>query len=274
MAGLETSGNGRARVAAGVHDVPAVVVLGLVEKCLDTRLCEAPCTSVERLFLAPDNLLCVGVRVEVLLKLLPWEGVELLNTSDGNVLEAAGFTLLNERSVHLTCAENDTVDLLVRADGTSLMGRVTNNPFEVRLASELFDVRAGKRVAEKGLGEEHDERLAELAVHLTTKDVEDVRRLGQVSNLDVAVLVLAIELLGGWEHARVLVDELEVTLHTSGRVLRTLSIVTVGQAKHKTRSLQPLHLTRCDELIDDDLCGVGKITELGFPHDKRVRRRQ
>ena len=215
MAGLQTSSDGGARVAAGVHDVPAVVVLGLVEQRLDTRLCEAPCTSVERLLLAPDDLLCVGVRVEVLLELLPWEGVELLDTGDGNVLEAAGFTLLDERGVHLTCAEDDTVDLLVRADGTRLVGKVADNPFEVRFASELLDARAGKRVTEKGLGEEHDERLAELAVHLATKDVEDVRRLGQVGNLDVAVLVLAIKLLGRGEDAGVLVDELEVTLHTS-----------------------------------------------------------
>jgi hypothetical protein len=57
--------------------------------------------------------------------------------------------------------------------------------------------------------------LAELSVHLSSQDVEQIRRRGHVSNLHVAVLMLTIELVGGREDARVFVAKLEVSLHTA-----------------------------------------------------------
>ena len=43
---------------------------------------------------------------------------------------------------------------------------------EVGVANKVREVRAGKRVAEEGLREEADQRLAEVAVDLATKEVE------------------------------------------------------------------------------------------------------
>src|SRR5262245_4577397 len=97
MRGLQSSGHRRAGATASVHDVLAVVELGLVQESLDTGLGEAPGTSIQRLFLSPDDSLGVGVLVEVLLQLLPREGVELLNTCDGNVVDVVVGTVLLQR---------------------------------------------------------------------------------------------------------------------------------------------------------------------------------
>jgi hypothetical protein len=127
-------------------------------------------------------------------------------------------------------------------------------------------------VTEQRLREEEYKGLAELTVHLATQEMEVVRGFGAVRNLKVAVLVLALELLRRREDTRVLVDELQVTLHTTRRVLRTLSIVAVRQAHDETRTLKPLDLTRGNKLINDNLSGVGKVTELSLPHDESVGR--
>jgi hypothetical protein len=129
-------------------------------------------------------------------------------------------------------------------------------------------------VTKQALAEEGDERLAELSVHLATKNVEVVGRSGAEDDLHVAVLVLAVELLGRWEDAWVLVTELEETLHTAGTVLWTLTIVSVREVHDKTRSLQPLDFSRGNKLIDDTLCVVGKVTKLCLPDDKCVGRGQ
>jgi hypothetical protein len=104
--------------------------------------------------------------------------------------------------------------------------------------------------------------------------MEQVGRLRHVSNLHVAVLVLAVELVLAGEDARLLVTELEPTLHSTGGVLGTLTVITVRQGDDETRALQPLGFTRGNELVNDTLSVVGKVTELGLPHDEGVGRGQ
>lgn len=116
--------------------------------------------------------------------------------------------------------------------------------------------------------------LAELAVDLATQDVEQIARGGHIGNLHVAVLVLAVELVGGGVDTRLLVAELQPTLHSARRVLRTLAIITMGQRQNKTGTLKPLGLSGSDELIDDTLSVVGEVTELSLPHDECVGRGQ
>ena len=109
-----------------------------------------------------------------------------------------------------------------------------------------------------------------MPVHLATQDVEQVGGGGHVGDLHVGILVLAVQLLLGGEDARILVAELEETLHAGRGVLGTLAVVTVGKRHDKTGTLHPLGLTGSDELIDDALSVVGEITELGLPHDEAV----
>lgn len=68
----------------------------------------------------------------------------------------------------------------------------------------------------------------------------------------------------------VLIRELEEALRTTTAVLGTLAFEAVGEEHGKTAHAEPLLLTRGDELIDDDLGTVAKVTELGLPDDEAV----
>ena len=138
MDGLETGGDGGTGGATGVENVTAVVVLGLVQQGLNTRLGVAPGTGVQRLLLGPDDVAGVGVAVQVLLQLSPREGVQLLNTSDGSVADTVGLTVLEESSVDLARAQDDTLNILGLIDLLAV-GGVGDDPLEVRLASELLN---------------------------------------------------------------------------------------------------------------------------------------
>lgn len=286
---LQTRGNGSTRVATGVEDVTAVVVLGLVEQSLHTRLNVGPGTSVQGLFLTPDDVTGVGIVVEVLLQLSPREGMQLFDTGDGSVADAIGLTVLGESSVHLATANDHTLNLLGLVDG-SAVGGIRDDPLEVAVTGELLDGRAGDRMTQERLGEEDNQScdtlarpvkqryntltFTELAVDLTTQDMEQVSRSSHVHDLHVDILVLALKSVSNWDLAGLLIAELQPALHPTGRVLRTLSIVAVGQRQNKTRALQPLGLSRGNELVDDALSVVGEVTELSFPHDKRIGRGQ
>lgn len=141
MTALETGGNTGTWVSASVENVLPVVVLGLVEQGLNAWLRETPGTCIKRLFLCPNDRLGIGVRVEVLLQLSPWEGVELLNTGNGSVGEVVGLAVLNQGSVDLTSAENDTLDFLLWLDLElgGLVCWIGNDPLEVGITGEVLD---------------------------------------------------------------------------------------------------------------------------------------
>lgn len=151
------------------------MVLGLVQECLDTGLGEAPSTRVKRLLLRPDDGLGVGVAVEVLLELLPREGVELLETRDGDIVNLVLGAVLVQSGVDLTRAEDDAVDLLAANKGAVLVSRVLNEGAELGvLTGEVLDAGAGERVAEERLGEENDKGYMISRVKFT-KEREDLR---------------------------------------------------------------------------------------------------
>ncbi len=155
MAGLQSSGHTGTWVSSSIHDVLAVMEFGLVQQSLNSWLGETPCPGIERLFLTPDDRLRIFVSVEVLLQLLPWEGVQLLNTGDGGVLEAIVGTVLVESGVHLTSAKNDSVNFIWLGDGLAMLG-VGNDPFELRVAGKFFNWRASNWMSEQGFREEDD----------------------------------------------------------------------------------------------------------------------
>jgi hypothetical protein len=65
--------------------------------------------------------------------------------------------VLDEGRVHLARAEDDTLDLVVRLDLTSFVGRVGDDPLEVRIVNKVLNARAGNGVTQERLGEEDDE---------------------------------------------------------------------------------------------------------------------
>lgn len=252
MRTLQSGRHTRARISASIHDMLPRVMLGVVQQCLDPRLHETPRSSIERLLLSPNNCLGVGVHVQVLIELRPGERVELLDAGQGNVFNLVSGTMLVQRSVYLTRAEDHTIDLIRRCNGGAVLW-IRDDPAEVRAFGEVFDVGARERVAKKGLGEEEDERweseqisiavksrndsrltLPKLTVHLASQKMEVVGRSGTVRNLHVAILVLSVKLFWGREDSRVLVRQLQEALHATGRMLRALSVVTVRQTHHKT----------------------------------------
>jgi hypothetical protein len=156
MRRLESSCNTCAGVAAGVHHVLAIMVLGLVEEGLDAGLCERPGAGIERLFLAPNNGLGIWIHVKVLLQLLPWEGVKLLNARNGRVGEFVFGPVLMQCDVYLAGTEDDAVDILRVSNGIAVF-RVRDDPSEVGIASEFFDGGATERMSKKRFREEYDQ---------------------------------------------------------------------------------------------------------------------
>lgn len=160
MGSFQTTGNTGTWIPSSVEDVSPVVVLGLVEQGLDSWLDETPGTGIERFLLAPDNILSIGVAVEVLLQLLPWEWVQLFNSGDSGVGDVVGGTVFLEGSVDLARAENHTFDLLGLVNGVSVLG-IGDDPLEVRFAREVLNRRSSKWVTEERFGEEDNEGYRE-----------------------------------------------------------------------------------------------------------------
>lgn len=111
----------------------AIMMFRLVQQGLDAGLGETPSAGVERLFLAPNDVLGVGVHVEVFLELGPREGVELFDARDGCVLVLVGRAVLVQGDVDLAGAEDDALDLFGRGDGLVVF-RVGDDPLEVGFA--------------------------------------------------------------------------------------------------------------------------------------------
>lgn len=138
MRALQPRRHASAGVPPRIQDMFPIMMFGLIQQGLDTGLSETPSAGVERLFLAPNDVLGVGVHVEVFLELGPGEGVELFNAGDGGVLVLFGGAVLVQGDVGLAGAENDTLDLFGRGDGMVVFG-VRDDPLEVRFAGEVFD---------------------------------------------------------------------------------------------------------------------------------------
>ena len=103
------------------------------------------------------------------------------------------------------------------------------------------------------LGRHDDQRLAELADHLSAQDVEIVGRGRAVDHLHI-----------------VLGAALQVALEAGGGVFRTLALVAVRQQHDEAAHPQPLALARGNELVHNHLGAVGEVAELGFPHGQGV----
>ena len=155
---LATSRDGARRLTSGVQRVLALVVLRLVCRGEDTGADVGPRAIVEGLLLAPDDGLGVGVVVEVVLELLPGEGVELLDAGEGDVVDLVVGAVLVEGGVDLAGAEDDAVDLLGGLDAAGGVLGVRDDPLEGGAGvGKVLDVGAGDWVAKEGLGEEDDE---------------------------------------------------------------------------------------------------------------------
>jgi len=124
-----------------------IMMLCLVKQGLNSRLSEAPSTSIQGFFLTPNNSLCIGVFIQVFFQLLPREGVELLDTGDSGRGDVIIGTVFVEGGVNLPCTEDDAVDFLGLIDGFAVFG-VLDYPLEAGITGKLFNGRTCERVAE------------------------------------------------------------------------------------------------------------------------------
>lgn len=84
-----------------------------------------------------------------------WQWRELLKSRNGNIVNLAVFTFLEELEVDLTRAEDMSSDLFWCNQRISVgLGDVS---LESRVSDEVRDVRLDERVSEEGFGEENDE---------------------------------------------------------------------------------------------------------------------
>ena len=65
--------------------------------------------------------------------------------------------------------------------------------------------------------------------------------------------------------------KLQESLQPRGRMLRSLTLIAMGQQQNQPGHAQPLHFARRNELIDDHLRAIGEIAELRFPENQRSR---
>ena len=218
---LVACGNGGRRVSSRVTQ--RKIDTSLLDRGIQPWLHVPVGTHLEGFLLAPDKVLEGRVSLESVSEKRVWKWVELFNLEERSLSVTKILTLLEKRCVHLSGAENKPLDAGLVVDGVAEL-LIFDDPGEVRVSGELRQVRPGQRVPEQRLREEDDQRLPELAVHLSSHEVEKRGRRCWVGHLHVAVLVLPVQLLWAWENTRLLVAELQVSLDTSRRVLWTLSI--------------------------------------------------
>lgn len=142
MCALQPRRDGRARVAAGIEDMFPIMMFRGIQQGFDAGLREAPSTCVQRLFLTPDDVLGVGVSIEVFFQLCPGEGIQLLDPRDCGVFDSLASSMLVKRHVDLSAAQNHTFDGLWVVDRLAVL-RVGDDPLEVRVPCEILDRGTG-----------------------------------------------------------------------------------------------------------------------------------
>ena len=148
VASLQTSRHTCTGVSAGVHDMPPVVMLGLVQQGLNSWLHKRPCASIERLLLTPNDGLRVRVSIQVVSQVCPREGVELFNPGDRGILVPVVGTVLVYCGVCLSSAHDNAVNLFRLNDGLTVLW-IWDNPLKVRVAGEVLDAGTRKRVSQE-----------------------------------------------------------------------------------------------------------------------------
>src|SRR5690606_32445750 len=68
--------------------------------------------------------------------------------------------------------------------------------------------------------------------------------------------------------------QLQKALQSGTAVLRTLAFIAMRKQHHNATGLLPLALSTADELVNDYLCAVGKITKLCVPANQYIRSQQ
>ena len=156
------------------------------------------------LFLHPDDVGVLAVAVEFGGDFLLGERVELFEEDDrgGGVFSLLSFGL--KFVADFSGADQDAL-------GFSDLG--VGDDIQEILVREIFNRRTGVGMAQHALGREDDQRLAPVAQSLTAQEMEILRGVGRLRDLDV-----------------VLRGELDEALDAGAGMLRALAFVAVREA--------------------------------------------
>src|SRR5262245_11393158 len=232
------------RAGAGIA---ANVVNVLAQQRPQPRLHERPAAHVLRLLLHPRPLLRLAVAANDLTYRLLVKRVELLDAHNRDALPVLVLRLrLRQVIVDFSAAEDHLLD------ASWLSDRIVED-FEEAAGGQLLQWRGRGLEAQHALGRQQHERLAKVALHLTTQNVEVLRRRRGIADLEV--------ILGA---------QLQIAFEASAGVVRALPLVAVRQQHHQTAIAFPLRLARGNELVDDDLGAVGEVAKLGLPQHQRL----
>src|SRR6266545_1065535 len=206
-----------------------------------------PRALVLRLFLAPDDFGGIRILDDLRLEVGMRKRILLLEPDHRHVGDVVRAPEVDEVVIDFATAHDNAAHVL----GDELVGF---GDHRVELAfGELLQRRHGGLVPQQAFRAHDDQRLAKVAHHLPAQQMEDLRRSGRHANLHV-----------------VLGAELQIALRPRRRMLGPLPFVAVRQEQRESADAAPFDFAGGDELVDDDLCAVGKIAELRLPDHQPV----
>jgi hypothetical protein len=224
------------------------------------------------LFLAPHDLRA-GVLGQVLHHRVVRERRKLFHPHNGHVVDALFSAVLGQVVKHLARAEHDAAD----AFWGRLPGElgVVQHAAEVRALCHVVKRRHSFLVPEQGFGGRNHKRLAEVAGDLAPQHVEVVGGGGAVDHLPVGALDLVqrppeVLIIGGWNDVLRVIALRQEPFDAARGMFGTLAFESMGKEHRDAALAAPLLFTRRDELVNDDLSTVDKVTKLSFPAHKLV----
>ncbi len=192
--------------------------------------------------------------------------MHFFNPENRDILDVVLLPVRQQVIVDLARAEDDLSDLV----GSHELFRVSLavDFLEALVRVEFLDRRASFLETKQLLGSHDDERLAVIAPKLPSQYMEIVSCRRAINNLPVNVPVLHIASVR--DSLIILITELQKSLNSAGRVLRSLPVEAVWKQDDEAILYIPFCLTRGDACVDGDLGTVGKIAELSFPDGQTI----
>lgn len=140
---------------SSIPDLPLTMMFRFTKHSLHPWLEECPCAGIKWLLLYPADILNIRISIKCVTELSIWERMELFDSCDGHIFKIFGGTGLVESGIDLPGANQQTLALLWWCDGLPVLG-VGDDPFEMAVAGEVREGRAGEGVTEESLAEEKD----------------------------------------------------------------------------------------------------------------------
>src|SRR5438105_7694652 len=208
-----------------------------------------PGAHILRLFLDPKYRRAVPVGSQGSLEQLRRKRIKLLEADDRDILALRFRSMRFEFIVNLAGAKKDAPDF--------------RGGFDLRAGQDTLEGSVGAFVQRRddfGMAEQtfwsHDhERLAPGPERLPPQAMKILCRSGRINDLEV-----------------VAGSQVKETFQSGAGVLWTLALVPVRQEQDQAAEPLPFVLGAGDELIDDRLRRIPKISVLSLPHDQAIRK--